>query len=388
MEWLIAAGLHPRANATTLAIARDLAARMDFDTGHVRYCLDEVAARLGIDPSTVKRHVAYLRELGALVWVEHGTKKNVRRALGLDGYAATATVYAAVIPAAYDHAMGHHIIGTGYDARIVIDQRDRTPEPVDNCPVDNSGSTPSAPPSLMWLRRESQVKVVGGEGTTTAQARTAESSPRRKKRKLTITGYKITAQRIEQARHLAVSVRPLVNWIQGATHDQLSWVFLDLTAKNWSQPKIVLWLQRLGDEVGAKRWRPRFPHRVIAAALRRLDQADAEQAILHGPDEPRRHVTGPNGDFLEARTVLKSGAVQEPYEEYPSVQEEPEDTWDLAALREAAAKAPDLVLALAHLEGRDEAIRVYGTAAIAIIDSALEDARAGFGAGAVSQQGV
>lgn len=99
VEWLIAAGQHPRANATTLAIAQDLKARMDYDTGHARYCLEETAGRLRIDKSTVKRHVSYLRELGALAWVVHGTKTNVRRALGMSGYAATATVYAAVIPA-------------------------------------------------------------------------------------------------------------------------------------------------------------------------------------------------------------------------------------------------------------------------------------------------
>ncbi|RIH58097.1 hypothetical protein D3C59_37350, partial [Streptomyces sp. SHP22-7] len=123
VEWLIAAGLHGRANATTRRIAEDLAARMDYDTGHVRYCLDETVTRTGVSKASVKRHVGYLRELGALAWVQHGTRTNIRRAMGLKGYAATATIYAAVIPAVYDHAMGHRIIGAGYTARIVIDQR-------------------------------------------------------------------------------------------------------------------------------------------------------------------------------------------------------------------------------------------------------------------------
>ena len=51
----------------------------------------------------VTGHVKVLRELGALAWVQHGTRANIRRALGLPGYAGTATVYAArsplVIPA-------------------------------------------------------------------------------------------------------------------------------------------------------------------------------------------------------------------------------------------------------------------------------------------------
>jgi thiamine biosynthesis lipoprotein ApbE len=66
--------------------------------------------------------------------------------MGLKGYAATATVYAAVIPAVYDHAMGHRIVGSGYTARIVVDQRGQVSHPlppqagypVDNPPVDNS----------------------------------------------------------------------------------------------------------------------------------------------------------------------------------------------------------------------------------------------------------
>lgn len=172
VEWLIAAGLHPQANQTTLAVARDLARRMDYSTGHVRYDLEGTADRLGIHPSNVKRHVKYLRQLGSLAWAQHGTRRNVRREQGLPGYAATATVYAAVIPAVYDHALGHRIIGTGYGARIVRDYRQmpdtRTPAttetPVDNAPsepVDNPAKRSSAPPSLTSATQEDQVQMVG-----------------------------------------------------------------------------------------------------------------------------------------------------------------------------------------------------------------------------------
>ncbi|MBW8705742.1 hypothetical protein MBT84_39650 [Streptomyces sp. MBT84] len=123
VEWLLAAGLHPRAGATTLRVARDLAARMDYDTGHVIYGLQVMMTTLRLSRPIVARHVAYLRELGALVWVEHGCRANVHRAQGLPGYAGTATVYAAAIPRIYDEAMGYRIVGSGYLSRIIVDLR-------------------------------------------------------------------------------------------------------------------------------------------------------------------------------------------------------------------------------------------------------------------------
>lgn len=109
--WLVEAGLHRRAGATTLVVARDLAGRMDYRLGFVLYDLEGTAARCGVSVATVKRHVRVLRELGALVWRRHGTKRNLR----LPGrrYAGTATVYAATIPAVYDAAMGHRLEGAG-----------------------------------------------------------------------------------------------------------------------------------------------------------------------------------------------------------------------------------------------------------------------------------
>lgn len=65
MVWLVAAGLHPKAAATTLVVARDLADRMDYRRGLVMYDLDGTVARTGLSRATVKRHVKILRELGA-----------------------------------------------------------------------------------------------------------------------------------------------------------------------------------------------------------------------------------------------------------------------------------------------------------------------------------
>lgn len=272
VRWLIGAGLHPKANQTTQTIADDLAARMDYDTGHARYCLDEMVARTGISRTTVTNHVKYLRELGALAWVEHGNRTNRLRQLGLKGYAGTATIYAAVIPAAYDHAMGHRIIGTGYTARIVVDLRDR-PEPVDNPPVDDPGSEGLGTPSLTVVKKSGQVQVVGGVTTTaTRQPKTSPAPNTRKsssKKRATILGAAVTAAGMQLGDKLARAIGRRVSWTRRASHDQLRWVCADMGEQQWTEDQAV----RFAVEAGFKHragfaWEPSNPHRLIAAELR------------------------------------------------------------------------------------------------------------------------
>ncbi|MFF5725169.1 hypothetical protein [[Kitasatospora] papulosa] len=155
MTWLIDTGLHPRAGETTLTVARDLAARMDYRLGFVLYDLEGTAARCGTSTATVKRHVRVLRELGALAWRRHGTKRNLQ----LPGrpYTATATIYTATIPAAYDRAKGLRLDGTGYGARVVgvtdegralmQESVHRKPHPVDDERTGAHGRTGRAPHS-------------------------------------------------------------------------------------------------------------------------------------------------------------------------------------------------------------------------------------------------
>ncbi|MFF8177759.1 hypothetical protein [Streptomyces chartreusis] len=364
---------------------------MDYDTGEVRYCLKGMTGRLGLSRATVSRHVAYLREMGSLVWVEHGSLVNARRARGLGGYTRTATVYGAVIPAAYDRALGHSIVGCGYSARIVIDQRGTVPGPddaVDNSPVDNQGSVGRETPSPTWVKEVGKLQVVGGKDSSTATRPASQIPSRRTKRKLTILGYKITSARIEQARRLAVSVRPQVTWVQGARHDQLSWVLLDMVAMNWSEPKIVLWLNQLGHEAGTRRWRPRFPHRLIAAALLRKDRTDKERADNEGTDHDQalRHSVPPNTAFAQAREATKRH--REAVYEYPQLSDVPESADERALLREAVAADPELLALYTQLRGRDEAIRVYGLTAVDAMDAAIEAARAGFARSASCSEAV
>lgn len=269
VAWLIAAGLHGRANATTLKVAEDLATRMDYDTGHVLYRLDEMVARTGISRASITRHVKYLRELGALAWVQHGSRTNRLRTLGLKGYAGTATVYAAVIPAAYDDAMGHTIVGSGYTARIVIDQHGQQPsvpaqttgEPVDNPAVDNSSSTGLETPSLTWLREESQVQVVGGSNYT-SHARQAKT--RIPHQSSNIDGRRRTAADVEKASRVVRLVRALVNWTQSVPLRRLEYVLRPWTDRGWDAFRIA---DELNGMCAGVRWKPARPDAFIRARI-------------------------------------------------------------------------------------------------------------------------
>ncbi|MEU6016934.1 cell wall protein [Streptomyces sp. NPDC047515] len=354
VEWLIAAGLHPRANATTLVIARDLGARMDYSTGHVRYCLDETVARTGVSKASVKRHVAYLRELGSLAWVQHGTKANVRRALGLGGYAATATVYAAVIPAAYDHAMGHRIIGTGYGARIVMDYRqmpDARPAttvtgPVDNAssgPVDNSSERSCEPPSLTSANEKSQVQMVGGFNYTPHAGRRTASLPNQ-----TRSSNEDPARRtpLQVAREIRETrrVRALVNWTQKESLRRLAYVLRPYFDRGLDSTQIA-------DELTGMclGWRPKQPATYIRTALIRQAAQNTELAAA------------------ENRLANQTWRAT------------PQEAADLASLEALFSRTPrtdddrrtarahakyDLQIVIDHLEdhGDDDAIDLYGTA--------------------------
>jgi hypothetical protein len=268
VAWLITAGLHPKANATTLRIAEDLANRMDYTTGHVRYCLDEMIARLGISRASITRHIKYLRELGALAWAQHGTRVNVRRLMGLKGYAGTATIYAAVIPPVYDHAMGHRIIGTGYTARIVIDQRGqaRIPAqtrrgPVDNPPVENPGSEGRETPSLTLVKEESQVQVESGFNYT-SQARPPKI--RIPHQSSSINGRRRTAADVEKASKTVRLVRALVNWTQSVPLRRLEYVLRPWTDRGWDAMRIA---DELHGMCSGVRWKPRRPDAFIRAQI-------------------------------------------------------------------------------------------------------------------------
>ncbi|MFJ3763002.1 hypothetical protein [Streptomyces sp. NPDC090080] len=355
LQHAAAAGLVPGFTATTQRIVAVLAGRMDYDTGHARYVLTDVMERTGLSRTAVTGHVRLLRAGGWLAWAEHGSRGNALRPRGLPGYARTATVYAATIPPHYDARVGNTVAGAGYLARLIP----RTP-------------------SLWWVEKKRAVQVVGGQGASTANAANRKPTFRstRRPRQLTVTGYKITSARIERARQTAQSVRPLVNWIQRSTLAELSWVLLDLVAQDWSEPRIRLWLHRLGQDLGAPRWRARAPHRVIAAALRHMAHTNALTAVPADIEHEEYHPSAaPNRVFQQAITDLRkpppNGNTQSA-DDVNSAENDPQRSltkWELAQLREAARTDPALVLSYAHIHGPAAAIETYGTMAQLILST-------------------
>jgi hypothetical protein len=289
-ERALEAGLVPGANAVTTVVLEDLARRMDYSTGHVRYCLADTMASTDLSRSTVTKHIRLLRSAGWLAWAEHGSLRNVLRGLGRPGYAPTATVYAATIPPAFDTWAGNRLGGVGYSARVVgataRGREQRVAEAVDNSSrkaVDNPAKRSSRTPSLRVVKEEGQVQVVGGSSTAKRQ------------RKTTILGSIPTADAVARARRLAAEIRPLVNWLQKASRRQLSWVLLDLVLMGWDDQRILNWVRAATpySRSGQGVWRPRFPHRVLAAALLGEDQdarriADLE-ALTTAAVAPKDH---------------------------------------------------------------------------------------------------
>ncbi|MEU5322909.1 hypothetical protein AB0G67_40095 [Streptomyces sp. NPDC021056] len=349
IRWLIGAGLHPKANATTQRVADDLASRMDYTTGHARYCLLETAARLGVDKATVKRHVKYLRELGALAWVQHGSHANVRPLHDLPGYAATATVYAATIPPSYDHAMGHTIVGTGYTARIVIDMRDcnTSPKATPNTPVDNPGNPPVdnfgaeglAPPSRTGVKEVGQVDLVGGGFNYTEQARPRKAQiPRQRSQ---INGRPRTAADVQKAGKTVRLVRALVNWTQSVPLRRLEYVLRPWTDRGWDAMRIA---DELNGMCAGVRWKPKNPVAFIRA---RIAQDTAHQAAVAQAVAPMDNAAW--RAFVQLRQALAIPAV------------EPERT-DADRLR-ARANWNVWPEVLDHLaDDQDDAIDLYGEA--------------------------
>jgi hypothetical protein len=354
VTWLIGAGHHPKTNATTQRVAELLAADMDYDTGHVLYRLQHRAAL--IPRATVARHVGYLRELGALAWVEHGSRTNVRRLMGLTGYAATATVYAAVIPPSYDHAMGHRIVGSGYEARIVVDYRDQ-PKPVDNSPVENPGTEGRETPSLTMVKEVGQVEVEGGVTTTgkpvannPATPPTPKASNSRRKRQ-TILGRTITAAGIQLGDKLAHAIRRRFPWTRRANHDQIRWVCADMAEQRWTEAQA---LDFVGDVAFVHRsagilWQPERPHALIAAALLAEQRTPGPQAMTDAEWDAYHQQRAAEQQALEAqraadnqaerdertdedRRIAREYGWQDMFEVARHYDDDPEDALDLYGL--------------------------------------------------------
>ncbi|MEU1435778.1 cell wall protein [Streptomyces sp. NPDC005775] len=266
--WLIEeAGLHPKAGEATLRVARDLARRMDYIAGTVLYDLDGTATRCALSRATVKRHVGYLRELGALAWARHGSRRNLR--LPGRAYAGTATVYAATIPYVYDRAHGNRLDGQGFRARVV----GMTGLPVDNSAADTPDHRVREPQSLGPHPRVPK----------TDAAEKCKDTPRRraKPRATSRPGGPTPRSPLQVAAdiRIAARVRPHIPWAQIEGLRRLAYALRPLIDQGLDAHDIAAeltswWLD----------WRPARPAAYISAHLRERTTAtpyEARSTNLH-----------------------------------------------------------------------------------------------------------
>ncbi|MEU5161226.1 cell wall protein [Streptomyces sp. NPDC020875] len=292
--WLVGSGLHPKAGPATLVVARDLAARMDYRRGLVMYDLDGTVARTGLSRATVKRHVAVLRELGALAWWRHGSKRNLH--LPGRAYTATATIYAAVIPPVFDEAMGHRLTGHGYEARIcgvteagreraIAEAAAKTGKPVDNQVVDNSGPQGREPHSPGRYPRSPEAEVErGSKDTSRKRASRRTASPRPHKSTTSSSsnnggGPRRTAAQTWRSIWVTRQVRARVNWTQTAPLRRLDYVLRPFTDAGWDADMISAELHSW-----MLTWRPARPAEYIRTRLARQAAAEHQAAELEAAE--------------------------------------------------------------------------------------------------------
>jgi len=265
---------HPRANDTTLTVAYDFAARMpDSKDGHVAYTLATMHRRLGIARSTVADHVAILRELGLLCWVEHGSQRNaLRTRLGNRftagvGYRPTATIYAPCAPPEYDRAHGQLRDGTGYHSRI----RAYTPhgrlQAIANARARQARRTPS------FHTRTPYSPARRGEGSKDSAARPPRATTPLSQARRKSTG--VTPQEAAAGIDHAQSVRLEIWWTQSTCTRQLGFALRPLIHGGYTWQETARELARWH-----VRTRPNNAAAFIRAELRRR----AHTGQLHLPE--------------------------------------------------------------------------------------------------------
>ncbi|MFJ2752762.1 hypothetical protein [Streptomyces sp. NPDC087297] len=356
LDWLIfEAQLHPKATRTTARVAMDLASRMDYGRGIVLYDLDGTAARLEMNRATVKRHVSYLRELGALVWLEHGSKRNLR----IPGrpYTATATVYGAVIPPVFDAAHGHRLAGSGYEGRIVGFTEAGKEKAIAKERRRRASRERLAPPSRRGTHKRPAPEVCGKKKATRS-ARASKSKPAKK----STLGATVTGALFQAADRLARRLRPLHTWTQRAKISELSWVLVDKLAAGFTEQQVDVWLRDISPAaaVGLD-WRPSRPHTYIASQLLK------EQAEREADGQLREdwaNTVAPNAAFAAAIDEARDLQAGEEQPDFGGPEAIDSDTRH--AMRAEAWAAfkyagdPSLVLATFELAGHTAAAALYG----------------------------
>ncbi|MGW0647282.1 hypothetical protein ACWD4T_00505 [Streptomyces umbrinus] len=250
-EFMVGAGFHEKAGRTTLRLAKVFAARMHRNKdGHIPFNVDATAHELGLKRRAVFAHARYLRELGLLAYVEHGTKTNVLRTrYGAawttgHGYRGTATLFAPVAPRVWDQAMGHRIEGTGYTARLIGVTAEGRIQAVDNArrqAAAKNSRRRSCTPSVGVPPDGSPLKLVGGNKNTQRKRTTCPKSPSR-----TPAGHKAIAP-AECAQNIKIAERLQreVWWLRRGCPRRLAYALRPLISAGWAwqslAPELLTW---------------------------------------------------------------------------------------------------------------------------------------------------
>ncbi|MFF4283188.1 winged helix-turn-helix domain-containing protein [Streptomyces kronopolitis] len=283
MEWTIQH--HPAANTTTLKVARDVADRMpDSKDGHVAYALASMHQRLGLARSTVSAHIAILRELGLLCWVEHGSRRNALRTRLGDrftagtGYRPTATIYAPCAPPEVDRARGRVRGGAGYRSRICAYTPAGRIQAVAEARHRQARRTPS------FGTRTTHAPAGRREGSKDSATLTRRPAAPTRPRTRTRNTSTFTPQQAAAGITFAGRVRLEIWWTQGTCLRQLGYALRPLITAGYTWQETARELSRWSVTL-----RPANAAALIHAELRRR----ANTGLLHLPSgtvKPYRQV--------------------------------------------------------------------------------------------------
>ncbi|MEU5109659.1 hypothetical protein AB0H07_46755 [Streptomyces sp. NPDC021354] len=237
---MVNGGYHPKAGPTTLRLAAVFAGRMKRSgRGHFPFSAETTARELGLGKRAVMYHARYLRELGLLAYVEHGSKTNVLRTRRKsawqpgDGYRGTATLFAAVAPRAWDDAMGRRISGTGYTAHVCGVTEAGRARAIEEARRRASSRRPSCTPSVVVPQDHRHLKVERSGKYTSRKRATRTTAPPHTSR---IKQPPLTVSPAECARRIAVAeqLKREVWWLNRGCPRRLAYALRPLISAGWT----------------------------------------------------------------------------------------------------------------------------------------------------------
>ncbi|MEU8952568.1 hypothetical protein [Streptomyces sp. NPDC048489] len=294
---------HPKAGATTIRLATAFAARMHRSRhGHVAFNLDATVRELGLSRRTILNHARYLRELGLIAWVEHGSKRNALRTrrdkvFGPgSGYRGTATIYAPAAPPAWDRHQGHRVRGTGYRARL-IGYTDKGRDRAVAAARSRARRARTSPrkrctPSVVVTSTPSSLQLDTGERKYTRPSR-KQSGPRRRPRAA------LPAAECRQAIALTENVQREVWWLYTACSRRIAYALRPLISAGWTDVQLAAELSTWGVPADLKD---------AAAYLRHELRRRQQHAQLPSTESTARELSLDDGSRYEA--MLRDRAMQ------------------------------------------------------------------------------